>query len=297
MRDLNFQIKKLCLNCKEDSFATQQNRLRELDLVANQLHDLGFRNLSYKGLKPKHVTALVELWKKDSISIGTIKNRMAYVRWWADKIGKFAMIPKDNASLGIDERVYVTNQSKATSLPSNILDKVSDPHIKLSLELQAAFGLRREECLKFVPSWADKGDCIILKGAWCKGGQQREVPLTNSLQREVLDKAHASVGFGSLIPPKRTFVQQLKVYEYQTSKAGLNRLHGLRHHYAQLRYKELAGWNSPAAGGLTKDQILSSSLSQAQKDAWIKIDNKARLIVSNELGHHRESITAVYLGR
>lgn len=300
MRDLNFQLKNLCLNSNEDSFATQAKRLADLGLVADQLHDLGFRRLSINGLKPKHVFALVELWKKQSISTGTIKNRMACIRWWARKISKFDMLPPDNSAFGIDERVYVSNTSKATDFSSfsSCLQRITDPNIKASIELQAAFGLRREECLKFSPSWADKGDSILLKGSWCKGGQQRTVPILSQHQREVLDKARLIAGFGSMIPPHRTYIQQLKLYENLTQQVGLFHLHGLRHRYAQLRYKSITGWKAPADGGLTKHQLTNSiSFSPAQKQAWISLDNKARLIISKELGHHREEITAVYLGR
>ena len=108
MRDLNFQLRNLCLNCKEDSFATQAKRINDLDLIANQLHNLGFRRMSVNGLKPKHVFSLVEFWKKQGISVGTIKNRLAYIRWWARKTGKFDMLPETNAVLGIENRVYVT---------------------------------------------------------------------------------------------------------------------------------------------------------------------------------------------
>ena len=65
-------------------------------------------------------------------------------------------------------------------------------------------------------------------------------------------------------------------------------MHGLRHHYAQARYVELTGWKAPAAGGPTSKQ-----LNPDQK--WI--DREARLTISRELGHEREQITAVYLGR
>lgn len=297
MRDLNFQLKNLCLDCPEDSFSTQNDRFRSLFLVANQLHDLGFHNLSVRGLKPKHVVALVELWKKQSISVGTIKNRLACIRWWANKIGKFDMLPKDNDSYGVGQRHYVTNNSKASSLLDSDLDKISDPFIRMSLQLQAAFGLRREEALKFMPSWADKGNSIVLKGSWCKGGQQREIPITNQFQRDTLDKARKLVGFGSMIPYNRSYSQQLKLYESQCSRAGLSKMHGLRHKYAQERYFQLTSSLAPADGGITKEQVLSSSLSDTDKKSWIALDHHARLIISTELGHHRESITAVYLGR
>ena len=300
MRDLNFELKLLCLNCKEDSFVTQNDRLNVLQLIANQLHNLGFRRMSVNGLKPKHVFSLVEFWKKQGISVGTIKNRLAYIRWWARKVGKFDMLPETNAVLGVENRVYVTNQSKAVDGVSfeKALEFISDKHIRLSLELQAAFGLRREECLKFIPSWADRDTFIVLKGSWCKGGQQRFVPITNSYQRDVLDRARLLVGFSSMIPSNHTFIQQVKLYENLTLKVGLHKLHGLRHRYAQSRYFQLTGWLSPADGGPSKDSVLASScLSDEQKQSWVKADLDARITISSELGHHRESITAVYLGR
>jgi hypothetical protein len=83
-------------------------------------------------------------------------------------------------------------------------------------------------------------------------------------------------------------VQQLRIYEGQTLRAGLSQLHGLRHAYAQQRYEELTGWKAPAAGG-----PLSKTLTPEQRDQ----DREVRLIISKELGHEREQITAVYLGR
>lgn len=298
MRDLNFALKNLCLNSNEDSFATQAKRLADLDLVANQLHDLGFRRMSINGLKPKHVYSLVDLWKKQNISSGTMKNRLAYIRWWAIKIKKFDMLPADNDAFAIEQRQYVTNVSKASTLSFDDLDRVSDIHIRASLQLQFAFGLRKEEALKFNPSWADRVSHIVLKNSWCKGGRQRTVPVLNQFQRQVLDNARLVAGFGSLIPNHRSFIQQVKAYENITAKLGLFHLHGLRHKYAQSRYFLLTGWLSPADGGPSKQAILeSSSLSDLQKRDWIELDNQARLTLSNELGHDREEVTAVYLGR
>ena len=95
-------------------------------------------------------------------------------------------------------------------------------------------------------------------------------------------------GFGSLIPPNRSYVHQLRVYEGITTRAGLSSLHGLRHAYAQERYEELTGWKCPATGGPGRQ-----SLTAEQRE----LDREARLTVSQELGHEREQVTAAYLGR
>ena len=73
--------------------------------------------------------------------------------------------------------------------------------------------------------------------------------MRNDAQRQLLDEARRLVGSGALIPPRRNYRQQLKVYESQTREAGLYRMHGLRHDYALRRYEELTGWKAPAAGG------------------------------------------------
>jgi hypothetical protein len=258
MHDLNYQLKGICFANKDGSEATQAARLRSLNLMANQLHDLGFRHLSPNGLKPKHVAALLQLWKSSSISSATIKNRLAHLRWWAIKVRKPGIIPNSNSSLDVTPRVFVTNLSKAVTLSQDSLDLISDPFIKLSLQLQAAFGLRREESIKFIPSWADKGSSIILKGSWCKGGQQREIPITHQLQRDILDSAHILAGSNSLIPHNRSYIQHLKVYESLTSRAGLHKLHGLRHKFAQNRFLDLTGVQSMAAANSAAASMASS---------------------------------------
>lgn len=150
------------------------------------------------------------------------------------------------------------------------------------------FGFRREECIKFQPRYADQGDCVLIKPSWAKGGRARTVPITTPQQRAVLNRAHALAGSGSLIPPNRTYIQHRNIYDDQCKAAGLSRMHGLRHAYAQKRYETLTGWKAPAAGGPS-----TRSLSPEQRIE----DRRARQIISRELGHERLGITAIYLGR
>jgi hypothetical protein len=58
MRDLNYQLKMLCKHSHEGSFETRVGRERQLTAIANQLHELGFRQLKATSLKQKHVQAL-----------------------------------------------------------------------------------------------------------------------------------------------------------------------------------------------------------------------------------------------
>lgn len=287
MKDLNYSLKKMCRDNKEGSFSTQSARRRALDLIGSELDLLGYKRLGVGGLKPKHVAALVANWKAKGLSVGTIKNRMSHVRWWARQVGRESVVEK-NENLGIEKRVYVDNESKAQKLDTEKLLSIKDEYVAASLRLQAEFGLRREESIKFSPRYAITETSIKLKASWCKGGRSREVPIRTKEQRELLNEISNLAGAGALIRPDRNYVQQLKSYENSSIKAGLCRNHGLRHLYAQGRYMELTGFKCPAAGGaVTKD------LSSEQRAA----DREARLIVSQELGHEREQITAIYLGR
>jgi len=289
MQDLAYDLRKLAARNKDGSYATQANRGRILSLAAKQIREEKYQNVrKASDLKGRHVNALVARWQREELSAGTIKNRMSVMRWWAEKVGKPAIIPRDNSQLNIADRKYVSDESKAKELDREALEKVKDMNVKMTLELQEAFGLRREEAIKFMPSYADQGDKIRLKSSWTKGGKEREIPIRNEHQREVLNRAHKLAGKASLIPSEKTYIQHLKVYERHCTRAGLSKMHGLRHAYAQERYRELTGMKCPHQGGPK-----SKELNPDQKAR----DHEVRLIISKEMGHEREQITAVYLGR
>jgi len=288
MRDLNYQLKQLCKNNRDGSFGTQSNRAWLLSLMANQLHELGYRRMNADSLKPKHVVALTKHWQTTNISTGTQKNRLSALRWWAKKVRKQNVVARDNGFYGIGSRRYVTNYSKSQDLDLDKLARINDPHIELSLKLQTVFGLRREEAIKFQPRYAIQTDHLKLKSSWCKGGRARTIPITTDEQRALLTEIDDFVKGGSLIPAQLTYVQQLHRYEGKTRRAGLSKLHGLRHGYAQRRFETIAGYACPAMGGPTSKELTTEQRA---------LNEKARAMISAELGHSREAITAVYLGR
>jgi len=289
MRDLNYDLKQLCRHNRDGSYATQADREHILDLIADQLHDMGFRHMSGHSLKPKHVEKLVERWLADNLSPGTIKNRMSALRWWAEKVGKENIVARTNAAYSIPDRVYVTNRSKAKDLDADQLGHIRDVYVQISLRLQAAFGLRREESIKIVLKWADRADRLVLKDSWCKGGREREIPIRTREQRQLVDEAKALAKGKSLVAPGyATYAEYLKHFRYECERVGINGVHGHRHFYAQARYQELTGWACPARGGPTRKQLTAKQR---------KLDREVRELISREMGHGREQVTAVYLGR
>lgn len=230
---------------------------------------------------------MVSTWKRQKLSPGTIKNRLSHLRWWADQVGKKGIVPRSNDDLGIERRSLIPIETKAKNLEGLKLEAIDDVRLRASLQLQEAFGLRREECIKIIPNAADRGAQLVLKGSWCKGGRPRALDIRTDKQRAALDFAKNIAKGGSLIPYHLKYVQQMKRFEYVTSKVGISKTHGLRHCYAQTRYKELMGTNAPVNGGISR-----KDMSPEQK----LLDRSIRQLISRELGHERLSVVAQYIG-
>ena len=217
---------------------------------------------------------------------GTLQNRMAHLRWWANAVGKRGMVPS-NRRLGIERRDRAANQNRSRSLEAEKLALVRDPYVAMSLRLQREFGLRREEAIKFTPKYAMRGDRIVLKASWTKGGRPREIAVRKASQREALRDAARLAKGGALIAPGRNYRQQRNAYVNACRAAGLDAMHGLRHAWAQERYQELTGMRCPALGGPARRDLAGDA---ARRDA------EARRLIAEELGHGRISITYVYCG-
>lgn len=289
MYDLTYDLLTLCRRHKEGGFETQRKRYDVLRLVGDELRgELKFRHLTTLNVKPKHIEAVVSHWKQKDLANSTIVGRMTHIRWWLSKVGKADMIPKNNRDFGIGTRTAVSPVSKAVDISKEQLNQIRDDYVRTSVELAKAFGLRKKEALMIRPSLADKGDHLVLKASWCKGRRTRTVPIRTQEQRDVLDRAKALVNNGSLIRPDNNFYEQRKAYENITSAVGLKSLHGVRHRYAQTRYKELTGWESPHNDGPTRRE-----LSSKEKE----VDLSARKIITEELGHSRLDVLPRYLGR
>ena len=293
MARLHNDLFAICDRNRDGSFSTQANRRAILRQFADDLARAGFniRQMGAQDLKGRHVGALLRRWQDEGLAVSTIKNRMAVVRWWADKIGNPGAV-KSNEELGIDKREYTTNENKSASIQNVDFSKM-DERIAASLVLQYEFGLRREEAMKFQPEYALSGRSpldagtteIRLKGSWTKGGRDRVIPVRTPAQREALAKAAYLARSGSMIPSDRSYRQHLIIWEKETAARGIGRTHGLRHAYAQRRYLELTGWAAPSVAGIRK----------LTADERLK-DQEARKTISEELGHGRIAITNAYLG-
>lgn len=294
LKSATFSINELVNNIKGYSFASKADMRHMLNRCINDLHAQGFKLAHINGLKPKHIYVLVDLWKAQGKNTATIKNYMAKLRKVAVLLDKPQLVKAGNDSYQIARRSYAPTANKA--IYQTDFSNCSDPLIRLSLEAQALFGLRREESMKIVISEAWFGDHLKIKPSWTKGGVGRTLAITNEEQRQWLNKVTQQIPRGhSLIPQNKTYKQQLHCYQRELKILGLTKCHGLRHAYAQRRYQELTkqfdkkseGLISPIAGG-----IPTKNLTHEQRQ-W---DIQAREIISRELGHSRLAITKIYCG-
>lgn len=284
MDNLAFDLKHMCDHNRDGSHATQDNRRRNLAQAASIIKSHGYKLPSAKSIKPKHIMCVVKDLQAGGASPGRQKNMASALRWWAGKVNKASIIPRDNSDLGIAERKASTG-NRAQKLDMAKVNSLPCKNMQMSLRMASAFGLRLEEAIKIKPGQADKGDKLALQASWTKGGKAREIPIHSEKHRALLNEAKALAKDGSLIPADKSYIQHRKSLEHQTLKAGMTNLHGLRHNYAQWRYGQLTGWKCPKDGGPKK-------LNAQQRE----IDRQARQQISRELGHERLDVTKTYLG-
>ncbi|MCE3238024.1 MAG: integrase [Gammaproteobacteria bacterium] len=293
LKDATYSVYQLVKSAPVHSEKTKADTLSILKRAMSQLHGLGYKLSHIQGLKEKHVISLVAHWKASALKAATIKNYISKLRWACRMMGKPHLIAKTNDSYAIAKRSYIPKSSKAIQTIN--INGIRDAWLKLSIQAQQLFGLRREESLKLIVSEADQGDYLVLKGSWTKGGVPRKVPIITNEQRAFLNKLHQVVPKGaSLIPKHLTHKQQMNRYISEIRCAGLKNLHGLRHAYAQNRYRYLTdqltqgkGWDCPFKGGKPRHK-----LNRYEKE----IDHRARLFISNELGHGRAALVKIYCG-
>jgi integrase len=294
LKSAQYSINECVKSIKGYSFASKADMRHMLNRCIKDLHEKGFKLGHINGLKPKHIYILVDLWKAQGKSTGTIKNYMAKLRKVGVLLDKPQLIKSGNDAYQISKRSYVPTFNKA--IHQTDFSQCSDPLIRLSLEAQSLFGLRREESIKLIVSEAWQGNSLRIKPSWTKGGIGRILNLTSEAQRQWLSKARQQIPAGqSLIPKDKTYKQHLSHYQKQIKLMGLSKCHGLRHAYAQRRYHELTQQFDADCKGLICpiDGGLSSRKLNSKEREW---DRRAREIISRELGHSRIAITKIYIG-
>lgn len=278
------------------SFATQDKRADVLYAGFKRLHELGFRMETVTSLRGKHVEALAKDWHARGFSASSLHNNLSIFRSFAEWIGKAGMVRDIEHYLGpgTSVRSSIAHEDKSWSRRGvDVAARIEqvrerDARVALQLELQLAFGLRAREAMQLRPHIADQGAYLSITHG-TKGGRDRVEPIRTPEQRALLDRAKTfcATRSSSTSDPQRNLAQWKNHYYQVVRSCGITRedgitSHGLRHQYANERYQELTGTDSPVRGGTPVDR---------------DTDRAARQVVAEELGHSREAVTTHYLGR
>jgi integrase len=278
------------------SHATQDKRADVLYAGFKELREKGYKLDDVHSFRGKHIEVLAKSREDKRLSASTVQNNISIFRTFAGWIGKEGMVEGADkyVSPGAASRSSINREDKSwqahgVDIRAKIAEVASqDPRVGLQLALQATFGLRAREAMQLRPHIADQ-DTYLALNVGTKGGRDRVVPIDTPEKRALIDlaKTFAASKLASVSDPTKTLAQVKNHYYHVLRSCGITRAegitgHGLRHGYANDRYREISGEASPVRGGQIQNR---------------GADKAARLEVAEELGHSRESVTTHYLGR
>lgn len=164
-------------------------------------------------------------------------------------------------------------------------------HAAIVAELARGLGLRSKEASLLNARAAlkeakEKLLVTIVDGT--KGGRSRKVPVTQPSQLDALTNATRLQGDNrSLIPSHQTWVEFRATTLYNgraaLKRAGIKGYHALRAAYAADRYLDETG-------------LLAPCNTHGRRTAERAIDQQAREIIAEELGHGRTDVLVSYVG-
>ena len=284
---------------KPISNKTVKTRIQVMMQALAQLREAGFAIKNMTNFDQRHVKTLLDRWVGEGLAAPTIQGRISVLRWFTIALGKPGLV-RDPSFYDVDlaavARVYVPTEDKSWSAKEIVSSDIVTSAMAIDLavghqvDMSRAFGLRVRESILIKPKIADIGHALRIEEG-TKGGRTRVVLIRTDDQRETLERAKefsSSCSKGTLIPVGRDFKQMYRRFYYVMEKLGISRAqlgvtaHGLRHEYANDLYQTEAGTASPVRGG--------------SNDVDPEIDDKARHLVSQDLGHSRVRITASYTG-
>ena len=299
------QIQKVIKNTNQRSHDTRDTHLNKLSSFVNHVGDK-FHLQKIENISNKHVLSYVQDAYAKGLSSSTIWNTVSAVQFLQDKLpGKFNHISDTThlkqryaeQQLKIDEhfkkndiqRHYI-GTGKNPAWTQGEIDKATDLALKMgrydvaiSIQFGVELGTRIHETFRqdrAAINKALKSGELTTKG---KGGYIRDIPAQKESQREILKIAKNQTALDhqkAFIPDGKTIKQSMKsvqnwLYNHREKFAEIEdkklTYHGLRHTYAQREFERI----------IKETGNMREALRQ----------------VSEQLGHHREWITRVYLSK
>jgi len=280
---------------------TKYKRFTECQSMCHDLHNLGYKVMLPTQIRQKHVKALTHYWEASDLMPGTIAQKVSVLRTLLGWVGRTDVIGTlTNEDMFNDPkctvRTLVAKEDKSWDKKTDILrllDQVEadDKFVGRQLKLAHFFGMRVEETMMLRPAVDyDRNSSVLHVRRGTKGGRPRIVLVEKEAQKELLETL-IEQSFGkpvSTMPLRAKLGGWLKHFYKVCNRHGISRKdgitpHGLRHGYAHRLYEEKTGSAPTAVTGVKLDIDYIN-------------DRIARLLVAEDLGHSRVSISSAYLG-
>lgn len=286
---------------KPVSDKTKYKRFTECQAMAHDLHKLGYKIMLPTQLKQKHVKALTHYWEAKGLNPGTIVQKVSILRIFLSWIGKsdvMEFLPHEAMFESPENitRSLIAKEDKSWDKKTDVLQLIAsveteDRYVARQLRLSHFFGMRVQEAMLFRPVMDyDEVSSVVHIRRGTKGGRPRIVLVETKEQKALLEALIAACHDkqSSMLPVRADLGKWVKHYYRVCNRHGISRAngmtpHGLRHGYAHRLYEEKTGVVAPVVSG--------------QKDDMDTITDKiARLLIAEDLGHSRVSISSAYLG-
>ena len=277
--NLESQFEKLYRHIKVGSYKTRERYAKAFKRFMVFLAEK-YRLQKLSNISEKHILSYLEYMQKKGLAASTVKTELAAIRFFHDNMPYTRNELPSNKRLQLAKRSFGGVDRTWTNREFNIIVGIAienNHNDFVSIMTLARYaGLRLEECFRIDTNDARKAleeGRLYVNG---KGGLTRYVPINESIS-VVLRNTLKTTPIGQKLfvrPNDKTHLamKRLQCFIAYHRKSFTNRritFHGLRHTYAHEQY----------------EKFIQQGYS----------DYKARKLVSELLGHHRDDVTRIYL--
>jgi len=242
-----------------------------------------------------HNQFLKDLVSKGGMSVAYAQNRLSTVNVVLETMRKDTVLTIKPAKI-IGQRSHVRSTIPATVRPDvlkSLTVKPGQERTMLIAQLTRDLGLRFKEASlldtrKALRQAKQHGRINITQGT--KGGRgkgsDRWIPVSNQCLQTLKAATLIQGKEQNLIPPNSSY-KQWRVHRYNqwramTKQTAINGFHDMRAAYACERYQAITDYPAPVITG--------------KRQADKSLDQQARSILAQELGHNRTDVVAAYIG-
>lgn len=293
------QIHSIMKNTNEHSIKTRYRYEAATERFCKYLAE-EYKLQKFDNVKSKHIISYVERLKSENKSASTIKTELAGIRFF-HKHSNSKNILIDNNRLNLEQRDFAKidrswlhEEIKGALATAKEMGRID---IYNSINLAANFGLRLEETCKVTPNHLRQalnyGE-LYTKG---KNGQERWIQIRNETQIEAIKELLIYAEKQALKPNDKIVCDNIKGGVQRQKRSIQNFITNNQYKFIDANRKNITDTSKVKADTLTFHGIRYLYCNELYNDIYAETKDKSysKKYCSEQLGHHREHITTVYL--